>query len=327
MKKVVLATLVIGLYASIFAYDVYASDRNIRVQLDNQDMLFTEAKPYIDKRGRVLVPLKLISESMGAEVKWDSLSKTSVIIKDDKSINVGEEAVISSDRTMVPIRFVSEALGAKVVWDKQAYAVIITTDGSEPVTSLESTKLTGNTDIPSEVFKNMLPNLQKMYKEGHFNNDRFGTDLTQPESVLNAKGLLSARQSLLVAQIVLDPKTPKNIELASTIDYYDVPEDAANGNSAILQLPEQDYLGKYINYKILLENNNVLSNNILHDRDTYIFAKAYGMQIKDNKFRVLRVGIRNVCDQFFFQLDGGTSDKIADELLYTDWMDVPDYWN
>ncbi|MGC7846803.1 S8 family serine peptidase [Desulforudis sp. 1088] len=90
-----------------------------------------DAAPYIDPQsGRTLVPVRFVSEALGAEVDWAAAARQ-VVIKDmDREIvlTIGAQsvlvdgapaaleapAVINGQRTFVPLRFVSETLGAKV---------------------------------------------------------------------------------------------------------------------------------------------------------------------------------------------------------------------
>lgn len=82
--------------------------------------------PYA-KDGTTLVPLRFISEFLGADVEWNPLDKSKVTIKTEEdeititlgSVNAvvnGEEMrmnvapVVLKDTTMVPVRFVSEVL-------------------------------------------------------------------------------------------------------------------------------------------------------------------------------------------------------------------------
>jgi rhamnogalacturonan endolyase len=92
--------------------------------------------------GRTMVPLRFISEAIGANVAWDSDSRTAVIELDGKTIKLpadsttadidGTEvtldvpAKIINDRIIVPMRFVSENFGANVVWDGEAKTVTVT---------------------------------------------------------------------------------------------------------------------------------------------------------------------------------------------------------
>ena len=99
-----------------------------RVDNDN-----TEVVPYISSENRTLVPIRFISESLGAEVKWDETSKTVTVSKDGITIEMvigsteykvnGEtktmetSPVIAQDRTMIPLRAAAEALGQQVYWN------------------------------------------------------------------------------------------------------------------------------------------------------------------------------------------------------------------
>ena len=99
-----------------------------RVDNDN-----TEVVPYISSEDRTLVPIRFISESLGAEVNWDDATRTVTVTKGDTAINmvignteysVNGEArtmetapVITQDRTMLPLRAAAEALGQKVYWN------------------------------------------------------------------------------------------------------------------------------------------------------------------------------------------------------------------
>lgn len=112
-----------------------------RVQLDGQRLKFDV--PPIIENGRVLVPMRAIFETLGAEIGWDSETSTVTATTADKSITmqVGNPQIqvhgemmtldvppqIILDRTFVPVRAVSESLGAAVDWDEDAQTVIIHT--------------------------------------------------------------------------------------------------------------------------------------------------------------------------------------------------------
>lgn len=101
--------------------------------------------PYI-KNERTLVPLRFVSESIGAEVLWEDGWDYCLIKKDGKEIKItfgsaefevnGEkftyEAPIETvhDRTMVPVRFISEHLGYNVYWQELNQAVVITPESN-----------------------------------------------------------------------------------------------------------------------------------------------------------------------------------------------------
>ncbi len=91
--------------------------------------------------GRTFVPIRLVSETFGAEVGWDNATRTVTIKLEDvnvilkigsktatvngKSYELEAAPYIKSSRTMVPIRFISEALGLSVEWEPQKKLVYI----------------------------------------------------------------------------------------------------------------------------------------------------------------------------------------------------------
>jgi prenyltransferase beta subunit len=113
-----------------------------KVLLNGKYLSFSQ--PPINESGRILVPMRKIFESLGAEVKWDGDKSLVTGIFADKSIELkigslaakvdGLEieldvpAVIKNGTTLVPLRFISESLEKKVEWDGEKDTVII---GSE----------------------------------------------------------------------------------------------------------------------------------------------------------------------------------------------------
>lgn len=106
--------------------------KSVLVYVNGKKVNFPDQQPYINENNRTMVPVRFISESLGAEVEWDDKNKTVIIQKNDKTIKlkIGEnkadvndeiivfdtKAELKNSRTMVPLRFISEALGAKVNW-------------------------------------------------------------------------------------------------------------------------------------------------------------------------------------------------------------------
>jgi hypothetical protein len=94
--------------------------------------------------GRTMVPIRFISEAFGAEVQWESETRTvriyfektqtrvtlqinnTIARINDKIVTLDAPPQILNGRTMVPIRFISEAFGASVDWDNATRTVTIT---------------------------------------------------------------------------------------------------------------------------------------------------------------------------------------------------------
>ena len=139
MKKTVsilLMVVIMAMCASVSAQS------DVKIILDGNEILFPDVKPFIDQRDRVLVPIRFVSEALGALVDWENESRTAVIKQDNDEIRYtvykpmaylnGEMMVMDTYgilkdcRTMVPIRFISELLGCTVVWDEKTSTVVIT---------------------------------------------------------------------------------------------------------------------------------------------------------------------------------------------------------
>ena len=156
MKRIIFVfTLAFVLMMSTCAY---AADVGIDVSIDDTNVEFCghTGFPFIDFNNRAQVPLRIIMESLGADVAWLQDTKTVVIEKDDVKVEVpiGEsyivkngqqipndtDAVIRGDRTYIPIRAVLEAFGTKVGWVNETRTVTIdgqsfygNNDGTHPV--------------------------------------------------------------------------------------------------------------------------------------------------------------------------------------------------
>ncbi len=138
MKKIITSILLVfSLVACIFTTGCSAG--NITVTLNGNPLSL--AQPPVIVEGRTLVPFRGIFEALGAEVSWDSVSKTVTGTTDGKNVvlTIGSsEAYVNgesksldvppqiiNDYTMVPVRFVSESLGANVQWDSDTRTVRI----------------------------------------------------------------------------------------------------------------------------------------------------------------------------------------------------------
>jgi hypothetical protein len=114
---------------------------DISVVVNGKEVYFPDQVPYINKDNRTMVPVRFVSESLGAKVNWDNDNRMVIIERDNtivklkigennadvngKTISFDTSAVLQNDRTMVPVRFISEALGAKVGWNQETKTVEI----------------------------------------------------------------------------------------------------------------------------------------------------------------------------------------------------------
>ncbi len=108
-----------------------------------------------------LVPLRVISEGLGAQVDWDEEAQT-VTVKDGEKVitlQIGSMTAmindepytllaaseLKEDTTMVPIRFISEALDTNVGWDGEARRVTVSSK-AQTLAKIDNTKWNYNAE-------------------------------------------------------------------------------------------------------------------------------------------------------------------------------------
>ncbi|MCC2672773.1 MAG: copper amine oxidase domain protein, partial [Armatimonadetes bacterium] len=113
----------------------------IQVEVNSKPVQFGAVQPA-RVAGRVLIPLRAVVESLGAEVKWEAATQTVRGRRGERTfelrinsregqmngmpITLEVPAQMLSGTTMVPLRFVGEALGAEVEWNAARQLVVIT---------------------------------------------------------------------------------------------------------------------------------------------------------------------------------------------------------
>ena len=106
----------------------------VTVRVNGMVIAFPDGQPYVDANSRTMIPVRFVTEQLGAKVSWGNKTQTAVIEKDGiridipigdsmlkvtengkvRSVQMDTEAMLKEGRTYVPIRFVAEALGAVV---------------------------------------------------------------------------------------------------------------------------------------------------------------------------------------------------------------------
>nr|WP_282435642.1 stalk domain-containing protein [Paenibacillus sp. SZ31] len=124
----------------------------------NDSVVQSDVKPVVHK-GTTLIPLRVLEESLGVSLNWNSSTQTITVIKGDAlgvliignptaSVKIGDveekvaldqPAKIIQNRVMVPVRFIAELFGAKVVWNFTIKTIIISTFPSVVEESQNST--------------------------------------------------------------------------------------------------------------------------------------------------------------------------------------------
>ena len=141
MKKILKLLFTTFVFITIVTSPAYAQDITLKL---NGNILNPSVAPVIEN-GSTLVPLRIISENMGASVVWNGEERSITIEKEDTSIYLileqsdvivnGETKSLSvapkiiNGSTMVPIRFVSQNLDCSVNWDGANRVVSIIENG------------------------------------------------------------------------------------------------------------------------------------------------------------------------------------------------------
>ena len=130
--------------------------------------MYDNVLPEIEN-DRVLVPIRAVIESFGADVAWENATSTITITCGDTEIKMqpGNNIMIINgvevesdvapkivgDRTLAPLRIIAETLKMEVDWDETSQTVIIdesdkpdqddeTNEANEPAESDESVEST-----------------------------------------------------------------------------------------------------------------------------------------------------------------------------------------
>lgn len=131
MKRLLCILVILIFSVPVFAAEISAVSRQeVLVYLEDEKIEFDN--PPVISGGRILAPVRRISEALGAEISWNDQSKTAKILSSDRSISfcIGQKTmVINGDeteidvaaeiiggRTFVPMRALAEALEFEVEW-------------------------------------------------------------------------------------------------------------------------------------------------------------------------------------------------------------------
>ena len=213
-----------------------------------------DCKPYTSN-DRTMVPVRVISENFGADVKWDDAKRRVDITKGDTKItlHIGSyEATVNGEakaldvapeltdsRTMVPLRFISEALGKRVEYVESTEQVIISDEnyaisiGDFSLSAddikfyifsqgmgISSEALSANIDsVKNELIKNVV--LSELAKEK-------GVSLSEEDVKSVADTFLSSKDSVYESGCLVAPgiKLYNELLYAQKLSLYDLYPDA-----------------------------------------------------------------------------------------------------
>ena len=121
------------------------ASREVRVTVDGEPVVWTDAEPYVDTNNRTMTPFRAVGEALGLAMEWDGTArevsfsdgaKTIIFPIDNPRARTGEgesvamdtAAVIVNGRSDAPVRYLAEYFGYSVGWDAGERTVRIGTE-------------------------------------------------------------------------------------------------------------------------------------------------------------------------------------------------------
>lgn len=134
ITRVLSLVLAVATLMATCAMAANAAETYPTVRVNGAVVEYPDAEPYVDENGRTMIPVRFVTEELGADVKWDGKTRTASISKNGikvditigspdlkvtqngktETVKMDTAAVLKDGRTYVPIRYVAEALGAYV---------------------------------------------------------------------------------------------------------------------------------------------------------------------------------------------------------------------
>lgn len=249
MKKIIkisilcLALLITPVFANnLFKVSIGRTQFQVKKAgvLVNNRTLKTEFSPYI-KQGRTFVPIREITENLGADVKWNNRDKSIKISLNgdviDMKINspnvrvngkkisldnaqAPQLALYSSPRketkTMVPLRFISETFGYDVDWNNDKVRAEISTNKTKSIVeddkkenSHKNNKNTKNNKSNNKNTKKVASKTKTSDSKSIFDSNYFQSNVEKSETNKITKEIKGGNKDKIFDQAELDKSDEK----------------------------------------------------------------------------------------------------------------------
>ncbi len=208
MKSRKMFAILLGMLVAMPSGAVMAQ-KPVNVTINNESVVFKDVAPFIDNNNRTLVPLRFISEELGAQVEWEQASGTATIIKDDMKVilTAGQAAMIVNGKTktmdttpvmkngrlFVPVKYVGEILNVEVKWLAKENTVAITPGitGDAVVAKVNDLTITAKEILTQLDYEMMMIQYQYQYDDSFFETEE-------------AKEYMKERKGELVDYIIMN---------------------------------------------------------------------------------------------------------------------------
>lgn len=327
---------------------------DIKLIVDNKDI--TDLSSPIIVNDRTLVPIRFVSEEIGANVIWDGDNRTVLVEKENKNVflkidsriinyNQGElyqfsdvAPLIINSRTYVPLRLISNALEIGIEWDNKTRTVYVDSakeSSIEPfydfkITSIKNKDIiTSNTNVEIDIPK-CYQNEAKVIKMFLIDKDTL-------------KGFEVANSSIIDKTITYLPKVEDGGEKIIVLALYDENNEIIAGDSISVTIdvkpeinlagiedntiitdelsikPKLNFLPTYVKYEFInIANEKIITIN---KRDPFDYYTWYPKpnQNGDYKIRVVAYdGNDNFYESEYYYSTVNIDSKLSLKGVYDD---------
>lgn len=325
-KKVFLSILVSATVVSSFAGFACAAVP-IDVIVDGKKQSFPDTEPFINSQGTTMVPLRFVSDKLGAEVLWDNATQTATINKNGKSVSLkvdGKQAVKVEGRTLVPLRFVSENLDSEVKWDKDAYAVNIVSKKFQKV--LNEGKV--NVDFWGRAKSKVQDSAEWILVEDitpavYLKKKR---QVTVMGSTASSKDLFTSAKVNKVNTDKIAMSIKSYYDLALNVDYRTITkQNYFNKFLTVASYGKTPSITNSYNFVDHVKKNKIITEGYAFPEQSMIFVKDGTAFMRTKfKFRVIQSDDMGqfVMDNFYPSIDSQKATGIKKGIWYEGWADV-----
>lgn len=272
-----------SMFLNLSAY----SQTSPRLIINGETVNYTPG-PVIEN-GRTLVPIRIISEKLGAIVTWDEGNRSvlveqgsnSVVLKIDSLIfEVGKgsnnldtadvPAKIIADRTFVPLRLISNVLGVGIDWDNSSKTVtvdsskkvdystysdlnVIVSSSNNTVKGKTNLSLTLNKEVPKSASEVRYYLLDATTRRGEIiarGNNIMGTYTWLPEPEKQGNKIIFAALYDAKGDFLTGASTYVNVALVPEITINIPTEGAKITQSPVNFQVSLNFAPKYIKYEL-----------------------------------------------------------------------------
>lgn len=307
----------------------------------------TDVPPYIiPKLNITMVPLRVISQNLGAGVNWSQATHTAAITQGELilSMKVGQKyALVNGERVnldasvqaingrvMVPLRFVSKQLGLLVTWYQSAQTIKLQSTDGVMEASLKGAWIStvynldwptsgsyGNQELQRQEYVQMLDELQGMGMNAVFVQVRPAADSLYPSNLVPWSRFLQGKQGLAPdydpLAFMIEETHRRGMEFHAWFNPFrantDAKTDNLDANHVAITHPEW----------IVNSGTRMYINPGIPEARQHIIDAI--MEVVDN-YEVDGVHL----DDYFYPSDGNFSDELTYMAYNDDLLQSKDDW-